>query len=228
MELFLIVISYTALAVAYWRGMSAVALLCGLTERRTFTAPLKKSPVKIACSSVLDILFMRRLLRVNRTLWFGEWVFHAAFILVILGHVRYIVKPVPDFTVHLNCIGKHAGYILPPALVYIVLVRLAGNEKGDYFSRRNLLLLSVIFSLGITGVLMRFFLRPDIVNIKHYVLGILALSPNPLPAEPLFIVHYVLFLVLLLYLPSHILAAPLIMIEARKREEAFVPLGHEE
>jgi nitrate reductase gamma subunit len=229
MELFLAFISYAVLGVAYWKGISVIVLLFGIKETsETFSHEEKRSSLKVLSVAIFDIIFFRRLLRVNRTLWFGEWVFHVSFILVVLGHLRYIIDPVPSFFIHLNCISKHAGYILPLSLIYIILVRLRMNKKGDYFSKRNLLLVSLLFSTGITGVIMRFFLRQDIIDIKHYVLGILSFSLNPLPGSPLFIVHYVLFLVVLLYLPSHIIAAPLIMIEARRREETFLPLGHEE
>ncbi|MEE9523825.1 MAG: hypothetical protein V3V59_03630 [Thermodesulfovibrionales bacterium] len=229
MELSLALISYAVIGIAYWKGISAIVLLFGIKEKSgTFSNKENRSSLKVLAVALLDIIFLRRLLRVNRTMWFGEWVFHVSFILVVLGHLRYIIDPVPSFFVHLNCVSKHAGYILPLSFIYIVLVRLRMNKKGDYFSKGNLLLVALLFSMGITGVIMRFFLRQDIIDIKHYVLGILSFSPNPLPGSPLFIIHYVLFLVVLLYLPSHIIAAPLIMIEARRQEEAFLPLGHEE
>ncbi|UCG78380.1 MAG: hypothetical protein JSV21_00650 [Nitrospirota bacterium] len=229
MEILVTGITYGILAVAYWRGISAIVLVCGHSEPHY--RPLAKSRVKkakILLNAILDIILFRRLLRVNRALWIGEWVFHVSFALVLLGHLRYIMQPVPGIVMELNCIGKHAGYVLPLSLLYILIVRLVISEKGEYFSVRNLVLVSVIFILGATGVIMRYFVRPDVIDIKHYVLGVLAFDPNPLPLDPVFLLHYILFLVLLLFLPSHILAAPIVMIEARERDDTFVPLGHEE
>ncbi len=229
MELFLALISYVVLVVAYWKGISAIVLLFGVKEKsRALSNEDNRSPLKVLAVALLDIIFLRRLLRVNRTLWFGEWAFHVSFILVVLGHLRYIIEPVPSLFIHLNCISKHAGYVLPLSIIYIVLVRLKINEKGDYFSKKNLLLVTLLFTMGITGIIMRFFVRQDIIDIKHYVLGILSFNLNPLPGSPFFIIHYILFLAVLLYLPSHIIAAPMIMIEARRREDTFLPLGHEE
>jgi nitrate reductase gamma subunit len=229
MGLFLALISYVVLGIAYWKGISAIVLLFGIKGRiGMLTNEDRRSTLKVLALALLDIIFLRRLLRMNRLLWFGEWAFHVSFILVVLGHLRYIVEPVPAVFNYFTCIGKHAGYVLPLSLVYIVLVRLRMNEKGDYFSRKNLLLVTIIFLMGITGVIMRFFVRQDIIDIKNYVLGILSFNVNPLPGSPLFIVHYILFLAVLLYLPSHIIAAPLIMIEARRREETFRPIGYEE
>ena len=75
---------------------------------------------------------------------------------------------------------------------------------------------------------MNAFFKPDLVGVKLFVLGILAVNPAPLPASALFLAHVVLVLVLVVFLPSHILTAPLVMLEARKRDLALPTVMHEE
>ena len=45
--------------------------------------------------TALDVVFLGRVFVVNPALWFGEWVFHASFLLVLLRHLRYFLDPVP-------------------------------------------------------------------------------------------------------------------------------------
>jgi hypothetical protein len=59
--------------------------------------------------------------------------------------------------------------------------------------------------------------KPDLVYAKLFVLGILSFSPHPAPESLLFVLHFVLVLVLVLLLPTHIFTAPLVMYEARRR-----------
>ena len=66
---------------------------------------------------------------------------------------------------------------------------------------------------------MRNSLRPDIVEIKHFVLQVLGFRPEVAPGSPVFLVHYVLALLLIASLPSHVFTAPFVAWEARKREE---------
>ncbi|RMG01606.1 MAG: hypothetical protein D6726_09190 [Nitrospirae bacterium] len=161
---------------------------------------------------------MGRLFRVNKPLWIGEWGFHISFILVVLGHLRFIVHYPPGWFYHLVCIGKYAGILLTFSLIYILFVRVSNRQKPNYLSPRNLLLILHIFSLGATGIILRFFIRTDIISVKEFVMGILSFHPVPLNSGGLFILHFLLFLILLLYLPSHVLSAPFVIVEARKRE----------
>ena len=46
----------------------------------------------------------------------------------------------------------------------------------------------------------------------------MSFSPAPLPESLLFTLHFVLVLVLVPLLPTHIFTAPLVMYEARKRD----------
>jgi len=47
------------------------------------------------------------------------------------------------------------------------------------------------------------------------------------PADALFIVHFIMFLALIVNLPTHIFAAPLVLIGAREREANFNTVIHE-
>ena len=173
-----------------------------------------------------DILFLRRLLIVNELLWIGEWTFHVAFVLVMLRHLRYFLNPVPRWVWAVQPFGIVAGYALPFALMYIFTVRCL-IEKKKYVSSYNFLLLILIFALSISGLLMKTVYHPDIVSVKTFIMGIMRFSFAVVPYSALFIFHFVLVLALIVNLPTHVFAAPLVLIGGRQREETLRRMKHE-
>ena len=167
--------------------------------------------------AAVDIVFLRRLLMVNPALWIGEWVFHAALFAIILRHLRYFMNPVPAWVVWAQTPGWIAGFLLPGALLYLLAIRLlTGLEK--FSSPANLLMLVDVLAIAVTGLLMSTRYRADLTAVKLFALGISTFNPSPPPQSTLFVAHLALVLVLLLYVPSHVFTAPLVMMDARGRE----------
>jgi nitrate reductase gamma subunit len=172
-----------------------------------------------------DIIFLGRLLRTNDLLWLGEWPFHCFFVLVLLRHLRFVLNPVPEWIWNIQPFGLVAGYLLPVTLLYIFVVKMVREKR--YFPSYNLFLIILIFLIAVTGLLMRTVFRTDMVAIKRFMTGIFTFSPMNLPEGTLFIVHFALVLLLAASLPSHIFAAPFVMIEARRREEELKVIIHD-
>lgn len=177
--------------------------------------------------TVRDVILFWRLLKVNPALWFGEYLFHTTFVLVSLRHMRYFLDPVPPWVGDLQLPGLVAGYVLPVSLVYILAVRFF-SDREKYSSPANILLLALILSISSIGVLMHAFFKPDLVEVKYFTLGLLSLAPVPLPAGVLFPMHLVLVLALVALVPTHIVTAPLVMLEARRRDLGLPQVMHEE
>jgi [DsrC]-trisulfide reductase subunit M len=186
----------------------------------------RKPSVKALVLAVCDILSFRRLLIANDLLWIGEWVFHVSFVLVMLRHLRYFVDPVPQWVWSVQPVGVFAGYILPVSLVSILIVKFR-IEKKMYVSSYNFLLLVLIFVLSVSGLLMKTIFHPDIVSVKTFTMGIVIFAFAAVPASALFIFHFIVFLALIVNLPTHIFAAPLSLISAREREENMNQVIHE-
>lgn len=185
----------------------------------------RTSPLTIL-KTIGDILFFPRLFRASPRLWFGEFLFHVSFSLVTLRHLRYVLNPVPACVTFLQPLGSFAGYILPLSILCVFIMK-TGIERKKYVSRYNFFLLSLVFLISITGLLMRTLVRPDIPGIKDYMISVFTFAPVPLPWNSLFILHYLMAFVLLAFLPTHIFAAPFAVIEARKRDESLGLLMHD-
>jgi nitrate reductase gamma subunit len=226
MRIFLLVLAYLVY-VLFWSRIGAYALLwfraagqIGRFRNRRG----KDSPFSYA-GTAGDLVLFGRLFRANPGLWLGAWAFHVSFLFVILRHLRYFMNPVPECIVGIQCLGLLSGYVLPLAVLYIGATRLTGREK--YASRDNLFILGLVLSICITGLLMTFFFKPDLIDVKRFAAGIFNLDYGALPASLLFVVHFLLALLLLAYLPSHVFTATYITLEARRSEAQRKRIMHD-
>jgi nitrate reductase gamma subunit len=186
----------------------------------------KKVSSGMIAEMLLDIVFFRRLIKTNKILWAASWTFHISLFLVVLRHLRYFMYPVPDFVMSMQTIGIAAGYVLPVSLLIILIIRAAGN-RDRYFSFYNFFLLTILLLTGVTGMLLKLFYRTGLVDIKVFMMGIVTFHPDAMPDSLLFIVHYVLVLILIPALPFHLIAAPVITVEASKRDRELGLVLHE-
>ena len=189
-------------------------------------SPFRTTPVT-ASRAIGDILFFSRLFCVNPRLWIGEWIFHSSFLLVVLRHLRYVANPIPEWVFALQPIGIGAGYVLPFSLLYILSVKLA-LEKKKYMSNFNFFFLGLLLIISFSGLLMRITVRPDMVPIKDFMIGIFTFAPGLSPEYGLFSLHFIAAFVFLVCLPTHIFAAPFSVVNARQRDAGLKSLMHGE
>lgn len=225
MGMLLVIIAYLVYA-AFWVRLSLHTLLWLKSARQLlpYRAAAGGRPLLVFATAALDLLFFRRLFASNKVLWLGSWAFHTAFLFVILRHLKYFLNPVPDCIWCVQPFGIAAGYILTFSLPYVMVARVAARIR--YVSYQNYLILGILFFIGATGLLMRIFFRPDLIDVKSFIMGIIAFRPSPLPGNFFFVVHFSLALLLIPYLPFHIFTAPLIVIEASRRQQGLDMVMH--
>lgn len=153
-------------------------------------------------------------------LWLGAIAFHYAFLVVILRHLRFFTEPVPGFVYLLDSVDGFlqffvpvvylSGLVLLVAAGYLLLRRILRPElryislAADYFP------LFLILSIAITGILMRYFYKVDIVAVKDLALGLATFKPKVVAGiGVLFYIHLFLVSVLFAYFPfSKLMHAP--------------------
>ena len=214
LTMFLFIVSY----------FQKISLL--LRKREGLPAARSGITLPVAASAAVDILLLRRLFFSNAFLWFGEWLFHACLVLIMVRHLRFFLEPVPACVFSLQTPVIIAGYLLPLSLIYIFIAKLV-IEKKSYIASSNFFLLLLLFLSAISGLLMKIWFRTDLVGIKWFSLGMVTFRPVEVPHSPLFVMHFLLFLIVFAYLPSHIAAAPVSLLDARQREKAVRSLMHE-
>jgi nitrate reductase gamma subunit len=216
--------AYASAGIFIWRVLWRLMLWAGRTKPPSVD---RKNTARALVLAAVDVAFLRRLFMANKGIWAGEWLFHLAFVLVVLRHMRFFFDPVPGWVFSVQRAGELAGYVLPASLLYILIYRFA-VERAGYVSTYNLFLSLMILGAGSTGLLMRRAFRADVVAAKEFVQNWLGLSPSPAPESALFILHLALVLVVVPFLPTHIFTAPFTTLEARRREGGMSSLVHKE
>ena len=148
----------------------------------------------------------------NKWLWVAALAFHYAFLVVFLRHFRFFMEPVPGFVGLLESVDGFmevalprlmiSGVVLLLAALYLFLRRVSVPQlryislASDYFP------LFLIIALAGSGILMRYFLRVDVTNVKELITGLASFHPTiPEGIGSIFFVHLFLISVLIAYFP---------------------------
>jgi nitrate reductase gamma subunit len=148
----------------------------------------------------------------SRYLWLAALAFHWAFLIIILRHFRYFSEPIPAFVPFLQNldgflqIGVPILYItnvvIVVALTFLFFRRIL-DPKLKYFSlASDYFPLLLIVSIAVTGILMRYFTKVDIVGVKELAVGLFSFQPVvPDGIGVMFYIHLFLVAVLIAYFP---------------------------
>lgn len=184
---------------------------------------------EVAARMLLEVLTFRSLFRntmsevhdgprityeSSKWLWLFAIIFHYSFLMVVIRHMRLFLDPVPgvlafmDWADSMFEIGSPSMYMTSAGLIagaVLLFSRRLTNRHVRYISlASDYFPLVLIFAIGVTGVLMRHFLRDgiDIVSIKQLAVGLVTFSPV-ISSEigSIFYIHLFLVSTLLIYFP---------------------------
>ncbi len=176
----------------------------------------------------LEVLLFRSLFRNTRTtvdhqggrlvfgdtkwLWGASLLFHYSFLVIFLRHVRFFSEPTPLFVNWAAGLDSFFQIGLP--LLYLTDVVLVGAATflflrrvvipqvryislvADYFP------LFLILAIALSGILMRYFFKVDVVGVKELCMSLVVFSPKlPAGVGSIFYVHLILVCALMLYFP---------------------------
>ncbi|MDH5509613.1 MAG: respiratory nitrate reductase subunit gamma [Nitrospinota bacterium] len=169
------------------------------------TTPAPTTSLGVAGRMAGEVFFFTSLFKGNKWTWLGGYLFHLALAAVLLRHLRYFLDPVPLPVALMTYPGLEpgvwAGVVMIAALVYLFSRRLWVDRVkyislfADYF------ILTLIGLIGLSGVLMKFVIRTDVEAVKEFTLGLATLHPVNIPPDPMFIIHLLLVLALVVYFP---------------------------
>lgn len=176
---------------------------------------------------LLEILFFRSLFRNTKAglmngpklvygsskyLWLGAIIFHWSFLIIVLRHFRFFTEPIPSFILTIQNLDGFFQVGLPvlfvtdalitAALLFLFFRRIVDTKvryislAADYFP------LLLILSIAVTGILMRYFDKVDIIKVKELAIGLFTFNPVvPEGIGILFFIHLFLVCALLVYFP---------------------------
>lgn len=148
----------------------------------------------------------------SQWLWLGSLVFHWSMLIIIIRHLRFFTNPVPVLVQGLESldsllqIGVPLLYITDVlvvlALSYLFLRRVAIprikyiSQVADYFP------LLLLLGIALSGILMRYFIRVDIVGVKEIAMGLVTFTPVMTEGiGSIFYIHLTLVSCLFAYFP---------------------------
>ncbi|MDH5297766.1 MAG: sulfate reduction electron transfer complex DsrMKJOP subunit DsrM [Desulfobulbaceae bacterium] len=148
----------------------------------------------------------------SKFLWLFGLLFHYSFLVIVMRHMRLFTGHVPGFVQALEAgdalmqVGTPLLYqsdlVFVLAVTFLFVRRLVNANvryislPADYFP------LFLILGIGITGILMRYVLRVDVISIKQLTVGLATFSPA-INGEigTIFFVHVFLVCTLMAYFP---------------------------
>lgn len=173
------------------------------------TTPAPTTPTGVALRLTREVVLFESLFKSSKWTWIFGWLFHAALLLVLLRHVRYFQQPVWTPIVWVQAFGTYAGFAMVAGLAGLWARRFLVDRVRYISTPSDHLHLALLLSIGLSGLAMRFVAHTDIVALKAFMLGLMRLDVQPLPADPLLLLHLSLVALLMIVFPiSKLLHAP--------------------
>ena len=173
------------------------------------TTPAPTTTSGVALRLTREVVFFESLFKASKWTWLFGWLFHAALLLVLLRHVRYFQEPVWTPIVFVQFFGTYAGFAMVAGLAGLWARRFLVDRVRYISTPSDHLHLALLLAIGLTGLGMRFVAHADIVAVKAFMLGLMRLDLQPLPADPVLLLHLGLVALLMLVFPiSKLLHAP--------------------
>jgi nitrate reductase gamma subunit len=105
--------------------------------------------------------------------------------------------------------GKYAGFGIVIGLAGLLARRIVVDRVRYISSPSDYLMLILILAIAGSGLSMTFVSHTDIVSLKMFVLGLIYFDWQPLPSDPLLVIHLTLVASLMIIFPiSKLLHAP--------------------
>jgi [DsrC]-trisulfide reductase subunit M len=173
------------------------------------TPPAPTTRRGVVLRMLLEVTLFRTLFRSNKWIWLFGWMFHVALLVVLLRHLRYFTEPVWTWVALIQPFGLYAGFALLAGLLGLWARRVLVDRVRYISSPSDHLMLALLAAIAASGLAMKYVAHTDIVALKAFFLGLMAFQWQPLPADPLLLVHLALVATLMIVFPlSKLLHAP--------------------
>lgn len=173
------------------------------------TMPAPRTETGVAFRMFREVAFFESLFRSNKWIWLFGIMFHFGMLLVLLRHLRYFTEPVWFWVNWVQPFGKYAAFMMLAGLLGLWARRFLVARIRYISTPSDHLMLALIVGIAMSGIGMSFLAHTDIISLKAFALGLLYFSPQPLPTDPLLLVHLGLVATLMIIFPiSKLLHAP--------------------
>ncbi|TCV86683.1 respiratory nitrate reductase subunit gamma [Sulfurirhabdus autotrophica] len=173
------------------------------------TTPAPTTQSGVVFRIVREVVLFESLFKANKWIWIFGWLFHFGLLLVLLRHLRYFTEPVWSWVVLIQPFGMYAGFAMVAGLGGLWARRILVDRIRYISTPSDHLMLLLLILIGISGLTMKFVAHTDIVAVKQFILGLMYFDIQPMPADPILLIHLGLVSFLMIIFPiSKLLHAP--------------------
>ena len=173
------------------------------------TTPAPTTRLGVAARMLREVTVFESLFKSNKWTWLFGWIFHFCLLVELIWHLRYFTEPVLFFLPWLQWFINFTGYGMVLGLLGLWGRRFFVDRVRYISSPSDHLMLALLVAIGASGLVMKFIVHTDIVALKTFFLGLLTFQWQPLPADPVLLVHLTLVATLMIVFPvSKLLHAP--------------------
>ncbi len=148
----------------------------------------------------------------TKWLWLGGLAFHYTFLIILTRHVRLFMEPVPVLITIIESldgffqVGAPVLYLTDlffiGAVTFLFLRRVVVPQLRYISLAQDYFPLFLICAIGLSGVIMRYFLKTDVVGVKELTMGLVTFKPVvPKDINIVFYIHLFLVSALFIYFP---------------------------
>jgi len=173
------------------------------------TTPAPTTRGGVVARMFREVVFFESLFKGSKWSWLFGWMFHFGLLVVLVRHLRYFTDPVWSISTLVQDIGVYMGFVMVAGLIGL-LVRRSMVDRLRYISApSDYLMLVLLIAIGGSGLLMKYFFHTDVVEFKAFMMGLIYFDWQPMPADPMLVIHLALVIGLMLIFPfSKLLHAP--------------------
>ena len=173
--------------------------------------PCPETGAGVTADFVKESVGFKSLWRGDKGLWFMSWLFHLSLGFILVGHFFGIgflgqqftwIGATPEQSLKLSVLfGTYAGVALLLGLLLLTIRRMTSPKMKFISSFADYLVLILLLGIVGSGMAMRMFHGVTYESVHNYLIGLLTFHPVPLPDNAVFIFHFTLVQLLLLYFP---------------------------
>ena len=197
-------------------ALLVVGLAVRIVDYARTPAPLKipttPAPVTrggVALRMAREVVLFESLFKGNLWTWLFGWLFHVSLALVLARHLRYFTEPVWFWVVLVQPLGILAAFGMAAGLAGLLARRLLVERIRYISTPSDYLMLVLLLLIAASGLAMKYVFHTDIVAVKAFFLGLMRFDWQPLPTDPMLLVHLALVAALMIVFPfSKLLHAP--------------------
>lgn len=173
------------------------------------TTPAPVTRFGVVLRMFREVAFFESLFKANKWIWIFGWLFHFGMVLVLARHFRYFTNPVWLWVDLIQPFGLYAAFAMAFGLAGLWARRFLVDRIRYISALSDHLMLALLLAIALTGLGMDYIQHTDIVALKAFFLGLMYFNWQPIPEDPLLLVHLGLVATLMIIFPiSKLLHAP--------------------